>query len=131
MRKILILEDDLQIAVHWRERLEDEGMHVVVVRSADSAIKVLDEGGIDIFISDILIRDGEEKINRLGGISVLSHINLKVRPKPKTIAVSGAHPQLNVLKHAAALKADATLAKPATPDEIFAIVNELLNEGSE
>lgn len=125
MKRILILEDDLALGSQWREVLEEAGHEVVHVLSGEEAIGVLDAGGVDIFISDMLIRGVDSQVGLRGGLSVLSHINLNIRPRPRLIAISGAHPSLNVLKHAQSLRADSTFVKPIEPQEIVDAVDSL------
>ena len=124
MKRVLVLEDEFALAVQWREKLEAAGHEVIHVSRAAEAIEVLDEGSVDVLISDILIRDTEKQLVMEGGFSVLSHINLNVRPGPKRIVVSGAHPSLNVLRHAEALNAHVALAKPVDLDELLKAVND-------
>lgn len=126
MKTVLLLEDDFDLASHWKELLEELGHGVIHVTDTESAIKAFEESEVDLVISDILIRSPEGKASRSGGLSLLSHINLSSKSKPKILAVSGAHPQLNVLKHATAMKADRTLTKPIDADELAAVVTELL-----
>lgn len=123
MKKILILEDEFAVASAWREALEVNGHHVIHVMAASEAIDALSSGGIDVFICDMLIRGNNAQVGNSGGLSALSYINLHVDPRPLVIAVSGAHPQLNVLRHAQALKADVTLVKPIAVDEILEAIS--------
>lgn len=128
MKRVLILEDEWELASVWQAALEKLGYCVNHEVSVDRALEAIAAFSFDLIITDILIRDSDNKIGSKGGLSLLSHLALNVNPRPKTIAVSGASPQIRVLDHAALLKADRTLNKPVTAEEISAAVRELLEE---
>lgn len=128
MKTILILEDDLDLATHWQEHLEDAGHCAIHASDFAAATSVLDTKEVHLVISDMLIRVGGEVIKRDGGISLMSHINLHVRPRPWVIAVSGAHPDLNVLGHAKVMKAVKTFSKPVDVSELVGAVAELIDQ---
>jgi ActR/RegA family two-component response regulator len=131
MKRILMLEDDWELAADWRTALESRGYCVTHEAVVDNAIEALRTATFDLVITDILIRDSDNKIGSKGGLSLLSFISLEMKVKPKTLAVSGAAPQVKVLDHATLLKADRTLNKPATADEVVALVEELLGQSGD
>ena len=126
MKTILIMEDQPELASHWREHLEDAGFNVVHASNFAEAVSVLETRDVDVVISDMLIHDDDDRPSKTGGLSLLSHLVLHVKPIPKTIAVSGAHPQLNILRHAELLKANECIVKPFTAEELVNIVKRLL-----
>jgi CheY-like chemotaxis protein len=126
VKRILLLDDDRQLAAHWRAMLEEGGYYVAHETMVDSAIAALEREPFDLVITDILIRDAEDKLSVKGGFTLLTHISLNMTARPKTIAISGANPQLNVLRHAAVLQADRSLAKPVLAEQLLATVDELL-----
>ena len=130
MKRILMMEDDLELASHWREAFERRGYYVVHEPTVDGAIAALGESAFDLVVSDMLIRDAEQQIGKKGGFTLLTHISLNMRTKPKVIAVSGASASLNVLKHAAVLKADRTFTKPVDVEDLVVAAIQLLEAGA-
>lgn len=130
MKKILILEDDFDLAMYWKERLEDDGYGVVYTSTSEEATQVLCQDEFDLVIADVLIRTecGAGPLKPTGGLSLIAHVTLRVDPRPKIVAVSGAHPQSNVLKHATALKADRVMVKPFRIDSLVDVVKDLVGE---
>ena len=128
MKTVLIMEDQLELATFWREALEDAGYRVLYASKMEDAASFLYTDDIDVVVTDMLIRGSDNEIQPSGGLSLLSHINLHVDHPPKIIAVSGAHPDLHVLKHAESMGADRCIGKPITPEELLATVSELSEE---
>ena len=128
MKTVLILEDQLELAGYWRQTLEDAGYRVRHARNTEDAITFLSVDPIDVVVTDMLIRDEDNKLIPSGGLSLLGHLNINVKQPPKIIAVSGAHPDLHVLKHAEALGADRCVGKPFTATKLLSIVSELMAE---
>ena len=131
--QILLLEDDLALALHYREALEEAAMAVTHEITAEAAIETLNlaaRGGepIDLVITDILIRASDQTLMKTGGLTLISHIALNVRPKPKTIAISGADQSLGVFRHARILQVDETLDKPVDVRELVDIAQQLLSQ---
>ena len=129
LKTILILEDDQRLAQHWQAALENEGFQVIIQSDAEQAIATLKKTTVDIVISDLLIRDSENRPMVKGGLSLLSCVALlQKRPKPKVIAVTGTSAELNLNGHAESLKASLCLTKPLELDELTNAVHELLAE---
>lgn len=120
------MEDDRELAAYWQSGLEKRGYYVAHATDVDIAIAALKGEQFDLVISDILIRDASDRVGPKGGFSLFTHISLNMKERPKIIAISGASPSLNLLKHASMLKADRTLEKPITIDELTSVVKELL-----
>lgn len=134
MKKILILEDDFDLAMHWKMHLEESDYAVIHTSTFEEAKRILLDEDVDVIISDILIREGEsdDKFSSTGGLSLLSFANLyqQFDEKPKFIAVSGSLIGENVLKHATALNADRTIIKPVALEVLTMTVQELIREAS-
>lgn len=132
MKKILILEDDFDLAMHWKMHLEESNYVVIHTATFEEAKEALHHQDVDVIISDILIREGEseDKFSSSGGLSLLSFANLYQRfnKKPKFIAISGSLIGENVLKHATALNADRTIIKPVALEVLTMTVEELIKE---
>lgn len=120
------MEDDRELAAYWQSGLEKRGYYVAHATDVDIAIAALKGEQFDLVISDILIRDASDRVGPKGGFSLFTHISLNMKERPKIIAISGASPSLNLLKHASMLKADRTLEKPITIEELTSVVKELL-----
>jgi CheY-like chemotaxis protein len=127
--RILLLEDDRELAAYWKSALEERGYYVAHESNVDSAILALKFAKpFDLVITDILIRDADDRVGTKGGFTLLTHVSLNMREKPKMIAISGANASLNVLRHAELLRADRTLTKPITAEEMVAAAGELVGE---
>lgn len=123
MKKILLLEDDRELASHWQQLLEDNGHRVVVFHTATEAIQYIKEAHVNVVISDMLIRDELGMLTAQGGLTLLSHISLHVKPRPLVIVITGASPDLNLVRHAEALGADHFASKPADAQQILGWIN--------
>ena len=129
MKTVLIMEDQAELASYWREHLENAGYNVIHASDFEDAVELLKTREVQVVVSDMLIRDDDDRPSKTGGLSLLSHLRLHVNPPPKTIAVSGAHPQLNILRHAELLQADECIVKPFTAEALVEKVEELLQGG--
>ena len=98
-KSILLLEDDLRIAGHWKALLEEAGYRVFHEVDSDKAIRVADEELVDLIVTDIFIRDSDTTFKPRGGLSLLAHASVNVRPRPKAIAITGASTSMNIEAH--------------------------------
>ena len=126
MASLLLLEDDLALAMHYREALELKGHVVYHEVNVEQAKLTLQDVAIDIVISDIMIRDLSGAPSSRGGFSLISHIRLNIRPIPHIIVITGADSRLNLLQVAESFSAAAALEKPIDMDLLLAEVDRLL-----
>ena len=126
MITVLIMEDETELASYWREALEASGYIVFHASDFAQAVSMLESRDVQVVVSDMLIRDKDDKPSKTGGLSLLTHLRLNVRPAPMIVAVSGAHPDLNILRHAELLHASACIVKPFSADELVETVNGLV-----
>lgn len=134
MTKVLILEDYRQLAREWKVCLEQIGCEVETTGSVSAASQFLDDEIVDIFITDMFIRDAEGVLEREGGLTVLAHLLRKSQiedgPVPKTIAITGSSmtPYFNFdpLNQAKMMQVTITLRKPVSCEQLQAAVKELL-----
>ena len=98
MKTVLIMEDQPELASYWREALETAGYNVIHAIDFEEAASCLEMRQVQVVVSDMLIRDEHDNTSKTGGLTLLSHICLNVKPMPKIIAVSGAHPDLHILR---------------------------------
>ena len=126
MNTVLIMEDESQLASYWREALEAAGYIVIHASDFAEAVAVLETRDVDVVVSDMLIRDEDDRPSSTGGLSLMTHLRLHVRPVPKIVAVSGAHPDLHILRHAELLHAAACIVKPFSAEELIETIGDLL-----
>lgn len=131
MANILLLEDDLSLAMHYRQSLEQASHRVFHDVSVALAKETLKEERIDLVLCDIIIRGPDGSTLPQGGLSLISHILLHIRPRPKIIAITGANPSLNLLRHADMMNADATMEKPFSVDDLLLEIERQLTGGPE
>lgn len=133
MAYIIVLEDDLTLAVSLRNALTDAGHTVMLANTVDAAMDVLDETLPDLVIADILIKDGNRLAAR-GGISLISHLSnwaMQGGPTIPIIAISGgfsAAVEIDALKMAGQMGAHYLLPKPFEADALVGLVARALTE---
>lgn len=130
MSQVLLLEDDLTLAMHYRESLEEAGLTVFHEVNVEAAKLTVQEEQIDVAVCDILIRgiSGEPMVN--GGISLIAFIKLNVDPKPKIVAITGSNPSLRLVQHAESMNLDAVIQKPVDLAHLVSEVVRLVPETS-
>ncbi len=109
---ILLLEDDLLLAMHVREGLENEGWTVFHEVNARSAKVTLKEEQIDFVICDILIRAIDNSVSKEGGLTLIDFVKFNLTPCPPIFVITGASPKLNVVQLAEQMKVDRVFEKP-------------------
>lgn len=127
MPRILIMEDNLQLAFEWRDVFELNGHQVVLTHSGEEAIEVLRGGGIDLVVSDLFVTNGK------GGLSVIAALKILGREAPPVIAVTGASSSIDddeaenrFLAQARRLGASDSIKKPFLPAELVVLADSLL-----
>ena len=65
--KILVVEDDFDLATGIRVALQTQGMEVVWVRRIEDARRILDGEGCDLLLLDLGLPDGD-------GLGLLQHV---------------------------------------------------------
>lgn len=122
MKKILVIDDNLQILKVLKAHIEKLGYHCVVTDQSTEVISLVEENEIDLVITDIVMpkQDGVETI-----------IQIKKKfPNLKIIAISG-DSKLNVnycTEIAELLGADASFRKPFDYEKLSLTLHELLSE---
>ena len=125
MAKILLLEDDEQLAGQIKAMLKLEGHDIDVFTTATDAVNHLKDNDVDCVIADLFIRvDGALVPD--GGLKLISHLRqIQGRDLP-IIAISGSFRGPNSIHtsgSAVTVGATANLAKPFHPDELTTLVN--------
>jgi two-component system response regulator QseB len=114
--KILLAEDDFDLATGIRVALQTQGMDVVWVRRIAEALRILDEDGCDLLLLDLGLPDGD-------GLAVLEHLRRAGARLPVLIlsARDGLHDRLLGLDNGA----DDYLVKPFVLAELISRVRAL------
>ena len=120
MANILLVEDMSGIRDSLEMILEMAGHKVASQKDGESGIKALSEGNYDILITDILMPgvDGTEVIMQCK----------QTKPNIKILAISagGKGVSADAALQIASQKADATMQKPFSKEELLDKINELL-----
>jgi len=124
---ILILEDDMSFGPLLQFSLEDEGYRVSLHTNAHSALAYADANPVDLVISDLLIEENG-KLSPHGGVTLITALKqIRDHPAP-VIAISGSFTQdkYHAISTAMTVGADRTLAKPVSPNELLALIRQLI-----
>ncbi|WP_290651594.1 sigma-54 dependent transcriptional regulator [Aquisalimonas sp.] len=115
--QVLLVEDDPGLRELLKDELEDAGMEVLGVDSAEKALKQLQQGSADVVISDL-------RLPGMDGMALLQEVrNLHVRPAFLIITAFGTISQaVEALKQGA----DEFLTKPLDLEHFMLAVNRLL-----
>src|SRR5439155_468117 len=121
MSRILVVEDDVAIAVALEDDLRLEGYQVVVATDGESAIKEARAGAFDVILLDVMLpkKDGFEVCRELRRTGVTSMILLLTARTGESDKVLGLE-----------LGADDYVTKPYSPKELRARVRAMLRRGS-
>lgn len=123
---ILLLEDDLALAMHIREGLEKQQWNVFHEVSTKTAKATLADEKIDFVISDILIRSPDNKLGNEGGLTLISHLLFNVSPTPPIFVITGSSPTLNLVRLAEQMNVDRVFEKPVVIDDLVYEMRELM-----
>ena len=113
MRRVLLVDDEPQVARALARLLEQVGFDVVAVTAVVDALRAIDHGEFDTVVSDI-------NMPGQNGIELLRNIRRKDLDLP-VLLITGA-PSLETAVRAVDLGAMKYLAKPIDPDELVATV---------
>jgi CheY-like chemotaxis protein len=125
MSRILILENDAELAMTWSQALAADGHEVETSADVYAALDRVEESPPDLAITEILL-DG------LGGIAFTGRVKLR-DPAIKVVAVTGDPAALasgvSALSLARRVGADLLLEKPIEASALVAAVRRLLADG--
>lgn len=130
MIRVLIMEDNVSLAQHWKQTFElNADYQVVICHNAKEALGFLDGEQYDLVITDLFVPGSS------GGLGVLLKIFKMGQDRPLAIAVTGEKvPSVmsdvkNVyLAQAARLGAAITLEKPFPAAELIIAAQGLLED---
>jgi len=120
---ILVVDDDAPFRAAVCRALRAEGHAVEEATDGTQAMRIVAADTPDIVITDIYMPNGD-------GIELITAVKGGF-PTVRILAISG-HGSLgvvNMLNMAAQLGADATLAKPLSPEQLLEKVAELVGQG--
>lgn len=120
MARILVVDDEDLVRLTLRQMLEAAGHVVFEAANGRDGVALQAEQPVDLVLTDIIMPDQE-------GIETIVQLRRK-NPRLKIIAISGGGRMKNMdfLKIAANVGADATLAKPFSTRELTEAVNRCL-----
>jgi DNA-binding NtrC family response regulator len=115
--KILVVDDENIVLESCRRVLEAEGFGVVLVPSAEDALKALENQRFSLVLVDLKMpkRDGQFLIGEIKKMAI--HI---------PIIVMTGYSTLNTIKEVSHMGIEQFIAKPFTPDELLEAVKEAI-----
>jgi DNA-binding response OmpR family regulator len=124
MSRILLIDDDDSLRAMLRDSLVHYGFTVTEARDGREGLDLLDRGGIDLVITDIVMPVKE-------GLEVLMELRRR-QPPVKIIAISGGgrSSAMDLLQTAALMGASKVIHKPFSHDELIIAICELLSDES-
>ncbi len=112
--KVLVVEDEKNIASFVRKGLQEAGFTVTVCRNGDEAYSLARTGGFDVLVLDIMLPGRD-------GLSILR--NLREAKNTVPVILVTARSALNERLEGLNLGADDYLAKPFYVDELIARIH--------
>lgn len=125
-KHVLILEDNVALAMEWKNSFELNGIKVTVTHNSKDATEYLKLETFDLVVTDLFIRGGQD------GLGILVQLIRMTGPRPPVITVtgaflpSGADDQANLfLEQAKRLGASVTIQKPFPAGELVALATDI------
>ena len=130
MKRVLILEDDMELAKDWQEGFISIGWSPDLVLNINAADKMLETHEYDAVIVDMFIRDASGKLLSEGGLSLLAKLykraSISGKKTPLRIAVTGVNKRkyfdYDPLETALNMEVEVVLRKPFTVEELLTTV---------
>ena len=121
-RRVLVMDDDLEIRRLLRLWLENEGFDVSEAKGGEEGLRLHKASPFDLVVADLYMPEGD-------GLAFLSAIQPRKTGLP-VIAISGGatNVKLEGLDLARYLGATRTLAKPFNPADLAAAAHDLLRD---
>ena len=133
MAKILVLEDDRDLADQWLEAVTGVGHDCLHATRLDEARRVLQSRPIDGLIIDLYLKDERGKLSGEGGLLLITEL-LTDRPfakRPWSIAVTGMtfppSVDFDPLQTARELGADVVMHKPIAIEKLMGSIDRLIH----
>jgi DNA-binding response OmpR family regulator len=121
MATVLVVDDDAGMRSIVERILLRDGHTVSIAVDGVQALRLLESTEFDLLITDLVMPDIE-------GMQILRVLRKKaVRPRIIAMSGGGRGSAAEYLTVAASLGADATLAKPFTPEALIQVVHKVLD----
>lgn len=122
MKRILVIDDDIQVRQMLKQTLQRAGYEVAAAADGNEGIKLYRDEPTDLVITDIIMPEKE-------GIETIMELKRDF-PDVKIIAISGGGRVVpgNYLEIAHRLGADRTFAKPFDRVELLEAIQQLLDD---
>lgn len=117
--KILVVDDDPIVLDSCTRVLKVEGFDVCSVPSTESALEAMKSDGFDLLLVDV-------KIPVHDGMYLIQEVKERW-PKIPIVVMSG-YPTSETISNGVKMGATNFIAKPFTPDELIAIVRQVVQE---
>lgn len=116
MKRILLIEDNVELADNFSLLLEDRGFFVCCANSGTEGLKIFSEKMVDLILCDIMLPD-------INGYKILLEMNkLKKKELPVFIFIT-AKTQRQDFRKGMEIGADDYLTKPFTFEELLTTIN--------
>jgi two-component system response regulator HydG len=119
MGRILIVDDNEDLAANMAEMFEEEGLDTVLAHDVESGHARMASGGVDLMITDVRLPDGN-------GLELLESAKTS-NPAMPVVVISG-YPDPDTTRRALELGAVAVSAKPFEMIEFFRMCTKLAVE---
>jgi nitrogen regulation protein NR(I) len=118
--RILLIEDDAQLATNLQQVLEDEGLTVTHSLRGDDGLRRADDGTFDVVLTDL-------RLPGLGGLELVRQLHEKHPRLP--VLMMTAHGTIETAIEATKLGAYDYLQKPFEMEELIALLHEAIEAG--
>ena len=124
-KRILIMEDNHDLAVEWQQTFELNNCDVVLTSNGSEAADYLKAEQFDLVITDLFVKGGK------GGLYVLSQLVKLGAKAPPAITITGMHAHMNYekdnlfLAQAKQLGSSVQISKPIPALELIMIAHSL------
>jgi DNA-binding NtrC family response regulator len=113
--RLLMVDDEEELVLHYVKRLERRGLHVVGVTSGADAVQAVETERFDVAIVDL-------KMPGMDGLTTLRHLKAR-QPFLEVIILTG-HGSLDTAHESGRLAAATFLSKPVKLDELLEYIQE-------
>lgn len=111
---VLLVEDDLDLALVTQLALERDGMRVIVARDGREGLELIAQLHPDVIVTDLVMPV-------LDGLGLIQQYEATPPPHVPVIAVSAVGSRLRAARDLGAVEA---LVKPVLPSELVAVVRK-------
>lgn len=120
MYKLLLVDDEKDIAAALQKRLTREGYEVITAFDGEEAINKVKENNPDIILLDLMLP-------KLNGFEVLREIRQNHTDKWRPIIIISAKTELESVKNCYGLEADHYLTKPCSIEKVIEGIETMLS----